>query len=157
MARLQTANMRLCQQLDWHSRFNEAREDSARSSATQVTALKKALEDRDNEIEEKLKQISSIEERLNSAADLTSILKDLQISNTVSTESSTELSRLETMISRTATVYTQLLSEQRVRNFRKRQERFAKLDTLIKVSLGETRALSANPKQAFSAMLFNFI
>lgn len=28
MARLQATNMRLCQQQDWESRFNEAREDS---------------------------------------------------------------------------------------------------------------------------------
>lgn len=74
---------------------------SALSPATQVTALKKALEDQFNGIL-KRSSISSIEEGLNSAADLTSILKDLQTSNTVSTEFSTELSGLETMISRAA-------------------------------------------------------
>lgn len=158
IARLQQANLAMCQQLDLHNRLNSNQQGDPLGLVDQVAALKKELEDRETEIEQHLKQISYVEERLYSEKGLNSILKNLQTNYTSSTELSDGLSLLEAMTSRTAALFTQVMSEKSVTRYRKIPTKFPELNRLFSIGFGKIpRPLFRDSKRLLSTLLFCFI
>ncbi|KAJ5709838.1 hypothetical protein N7493_009430 [Penicillium malachiteum] len=92
---LQEENFALCETLHWYKGQYEARGGGS-SPLDEVKTLRAELGRKNMEIEEKIRQNSSLEEQINTAEGLSGILKDSQAANNVSMRISEDLSELET-------------------------------------------------------------
>jgi DNA repair exonuclease SbcCD ATPase subunit len=152
---LQEENFALCRKLDWYQTQHQAN-ISGSCTSDEVKELSAELERRNTEIEEKIRQVSSLEEQLNTAEGLSAVLKDSQSANNVSAIFSKELAQLESTMSQAALLLAQCISDKQVSNIRKSPRRCPELDAIIRSSLGKMNILASHPKIAFSALLFGF-
>lgn len=153
---LQEENFALCRKLDWYKTQHEAKA-SGSCTSDEVEALSAELERRNIEIEEKIKQNSSLEQQLNTAEGLSAVLRDSQDEKNVSVIFSEDLAQLETAMSQAALLLVQCLSDKQLSNVQKAPRKSPELYAMIRSSLGKMSILASHPKLAFSALLFRFI
>ena len=152
---LQEENFALCRKLDWYKTQHEARLTESCTS-DEVEGLSAELERRNREIEEKIKQNSSLEEQLNTAEGLSAVLRDSQDENKVSVIFSEDLAQLETVMNQAALLLVQCISDEQLSTVREAPRKSPELDAMIRSSLGKISILASHPKLAFSALLFGF-
>ncbi|CRG87919.1 hypothetical protein PISL3812_04941 [Talaromyces islandicus] len=152
---LKEENFALCRKLDWCRTQHEAKAGGSYTS-DEVEALNAELERRNVEIEEKIKQNSSLEQQLNTAEGLSAVLRDLQDENNVSVIFSEDLVQLETAMNQAALLLVQCFSDEQLSNVQKAPRKNQALNSMIKSSLGKMSILASRPRIAFSALLFCF-
>ena len=153
---LQEENFELCRKLDWYKKLYKAKENGS-NDFDEVDELNAELERRNIEIEEKIKQNSSLEEQLNTAEGLNDVLKDSQNSNTVSVIFTSELSELEAATRRAAMLLLQCLSDQQLAKLRKKPRTKPELYAFLRSNLGGLGVLASDSNCALSAVLFGFV
>ncbi|OOQ87552.1 hypothetical protein PEBR_15545 [Penicillium brasilianum] len=155
MIYLQEENFALCRKLDWYKTQHEAKANGSCTS-DDVEGLHAELERRNREIEEKIRQNSSLEEQLNTAEGLSAALRDSQDGQNLSTIFSRDLAQLETATSQAALLLVQCLSSEQISAAKRATRKSPELDAMIRSSLGEMDILTSHPRLAFSALLFGF-
>ncbi|KAJ5263551.1 hypothetical protein N7478_011156 [Penicillium angulare] len=152
---LQEENFALCRKLDWYKTQYEAIA-SGSCALDGLEELRVEVEKRDVEIDEKVKQISSLEDQLNTAEGLSAILRDSQDQNNASVNFSEDLAQLEAAMGQAALLLVQCLSDKKLSIVRKSPSRTPELSAIIRQSLGKFMVITSYPRPAFSALLFSF-
>ncbi|KAJ5295673.1 hypothetical protein N7508_010494 [Penicillium antarcticum] len=153
---LKDENSKLHRHLDWYRKMEKAKATNS-SNMDEVKELAAELERKNSEIMEKIKQTECVTEQLNSAEGLNIILKDFKFGHVQATRFLDEMGNLERNASRAARVLVQCLSDSKIAVLGKTPEREAKLDFLVKSTLGAVNALSTHPKFAMCSLLSGFL
>lgn len=153
---LRNSNFELCRHLDWYRRLDEESQDRS-IDVDRVKKLSKQLEKRNIENEERINQISTLRNQINSAEAVKMIFKGLETGNDVEPALCLRITKLETEIRQVASLLSQCLSPSQLTRFCKQPKRTNDLSEMVRSTVGKMKTLSSSPEAAFRAMLFGFV
>lgn len=142
------------------SRFRDMERVRANQSGgplAEVKSLVAKLKEKDEELENKIDQITSLEEQLSARNRLENIYDDMKSNLGCTSSFSKGLAELEEGAHQLAGFLVQCLSNKRIQNLRKKPQRQRELSEFITSILGRIGLLITDPNACMRALIFSFM
>ncbi|KAI2720888.1 hypothetical protein CBS147332_4128 [Penicillium roqueforti] len=154
---LQEFNKELNTMLGQYREMKEVETHASGVLADEVMELRAKLRQRDEQLEGKIHQISTLDEQLSAHEGMIQIKEDWRLDFTCSSSFSKALAELEGRTRRLADMLAQCLSRQKISKMRKKPRKEKLLHSFVKRLLGTVGVLDTNPIEAMRALIFGFV